>query len=245
MKPYSCRVIENRTLWANVQLLTLDAPDLARTLHPGQAALARETTTLDPYLRRTLWLYASEDARVSFTLAARDPLAVRVRAGDALDLLAPIGRAITFDPYVRRIVLLGEGVHTARLVALAHAAIRQAHEVVLATHAASANEIFPAHLLAPEIEYRANDALGGELIAWADAVIASGSLEFYHALANTVRATRYQLEPGFARALIDLPLPCGTGACGACAVETARGVRLACADGPAFDLSALVGRGSR
>ncbi len=39
-------------------------------------------------------------------------------------------------------------------------------------------------------------------------------------------------------ALIDVPMPCGTGACYACAVDTARGVKLACADGAWFEPAA-------
>jgi len=105
--------------------------------------------------------------------------------------------------------------------------------------------VFLAHLLSPEIEYRTDDALSAELILWADAVVASGSDELYRALADVIRAVRYRLELGFARVIVDAPMPCGTGACYACAVETARGVQLACADGPAFDLAMLENRRAR
>jgi hypothetical protein len=61
-------------------------------------------------------------------------------------------------------------------------------------------------------------------------------------LADTLRAARYRIEPGLTRVLIDLPMPCGTGECYACVVETRRGIQRACVDGPAFDLSALDNR---
>ncbi|MBM3127296.1 MAG: hypothetical protein FJ009_01525 [Chloroflexi bacterium] len=244
MKPYLCRVIENRILWADAQLLIFDAPDpstssgqgLARALRPGQFALARDATTREPYLRRALWLYQTEETRVAFTLPAHDPLVARVRVGDLLDLLAPLGRVIEFGANARRILLIGEGTRVAQLIALAHAAITQAREVVLVNRG---ENIFPAHLLSPEIEYRADDALSAELIAWADAIVASGSSELYRALAEAIRAARYRLEPGFARVIVDAPMPCGDGLCYACAVETTRGIKLACADGPAFDLIEL------
>jgi dihydroorotate dehydrogenase electron transfer subunit len=242
VKQYSYRVVENRTLWADAQLLVFDAPELAHALRPGQFALARDATTFDPYLRRVLWLYAIEGERVAFVLSARDPLAARVRVGDALDLLAPLGNAIEFDANARRVLLIGEGTRIVQLIALAHAAVAQAREVVLASPALVVNGggqgvgVFPAHLLSPEIEYRTDDALNAELIAWADAIVASGSEEFYRALAEAIRAARYRLEPVFARVIVDAPMPCGAGACFACAVEATRGVQLACADGPAFDL---------
>jgi len=251
VKQHLCRVIENRILWADAQLVTFDASELGHALRPGQFALARDATTFDPYLRRALWLYQIEDTRVAFTLSARDPLAARARVGDALDLLAPLGNAIDFDANARRVLLIGEDTRIVRLIALAHAAITQAREVVLASPAPVANGggygvgVFPAHLLSPEIEYRTDDALSAELIAWADVVVASGSAELYRALADAIRAARYRLEPGLARVLVDAPMPCGAGACYACAVETARGVQLACADGPAFDLIEFENRGAR
>jgi dihydroorotate dehydrogenase electron transfer subunit len=243
LKQISCRVSDNRILWGDVQLLTCAAPELARALRPGQFALARDATTFDPYLRRTLWLYHIEGNQVAFTLAANDPLARRARAGDELDLLAPLGHAIEFASSARHILLIGEDTRIAQLIASAHAAVAQGREVVLVSSSTLNN--FPVHLLSPEIEYRSEEGLNSEVIAWADSIIASGSAEFYRALAGAIRATRYRLEPGFARVLVDLPMPCGTGACCACAVDTARGIRLACVDGPAFDLAEFENRRAR
>jgi dihydroorotate dehydrogenase electron transfer subunit len=236
-KQHLCRVTENRILWSGVQLLTFAAPELARALCAGQFALARDPTTLDPYLRRMLWLYRSEDDRVAFTLPACDPLAARARPGDMLDLLAPLGRAIEFDASARHIALIGEGARIAPLIALAHDAIAQAREVVVVSHATSADERFPAHLLSPEIELRTDADALDELVAWADAIVASGSDELYRALADSACAARYRIEPGLAHVLVDTVMPCGTGACYACALETPRGLQRACVDGPAFDLT--------
>jgi len=236
LKQISCRVTDNRTLWSDVQRLAFNAPELAHAIRPGQFALARDASTLDPYLRRTLWLYQVDGDHVAFTLSARDPLAVRARAGDVLDLLAPLGHAIEFDTNARHILLVGESTRTARLIVVAHTAIARGCEVVLVAKPGSAKDDFPIQLLSPAIEYRASDMVDAELIAWADTMVASGSSEFYRALADSIRAVRYRLEPGLAHVLVDVPMPCGTGACCACAVDTARGVRWACVDGPAFDL---------
>jgi dihydroorotate dehydrogenase electron transfer subunit len=234
VKAYLCRVLETRTFWADMRVLAFDAPDLGRAVRPGQFAHARDVTMFDPYLRRTLWLYASAGDRVAFILPERDPLAARAHVGVELDLLAPLGNAIEFDANVRRVLLLGESTRIVQLIALAHAAITQAREVVLVHRGTNA---FPAHLLAPEIEYRTDDPFSAELIAWADAIVASGTTEMYRALGEAIRVARYRLEPGFARVFVDAPMPCSTGVCYVCAVETSRGVRRVCTEGPAFDLS--------
>lgn len=256
MKQHLCHVIDNRILWADTQLLTFDAPELARTIRPGQFALARDATTFDPYLRRTLWLYSIDSNHVAFTVSAHDPLAIRARVGDTIDLLAPIGHASEFGANAKRILLLGEGVHAIQLIASAHDAVAHGREVAMVVALTPSlprqqkpltgeGARFPVHLLSPEIEYRSEDCLNSELIAWADAIVASGSPDLYHALADAIRAARYRLEPGFAHVLIDLPMPCGTGACCACSVDTARGVKFACIDGPMFDLSVLENRRAR
>jgi dihydroorotate dehydrogenase electron transfer subunit len=239
LRQHLCRVIENRRLWSDMQLLTFDAPALAAAMRPGQFALLRDPATFDPYLRRTTWFYRIDGTRVAFTLPARDPLAARTRAGHTLDLLAPLGCAIEFDASARHLLLIGEGARIAPLIAIAEHAITQQREVVLVSRAV---EAFPAHLLAPEIEYHTDaSALNVELVAWADAIVASGANEMYRELADAVRAARYRIEPGRVRVLIDLPTPCGTGDCYACAVETRRGIQLACVDGPVFDVSELEG----
>jgi dihydroorotate dehydrogenase electron transfer subunit len=245
LKQYLVPVIENKRLWAGVQSLTVNAPELARSIHPGQFALARDPLTSDPYLRRTLWPYEITAGSITFALPSHDPLAQRTRAGDTIDVNAPFGRAIEFNANVRRILLIGEDERLALLVAIAHDAIKRKLEVVLAAKCNLASDFFPPHLLSTEVEYRTEDTFNSDLIAWADAIVASGSPEFYRMLANAIRDVRYLLEPGFAQVLVDLPMPCGVGICGACTIETGRGVRLACTDGPTFDLSELEDRRTR
>ena len=49
---------------------------------------------------------------------------------------------------------------------------------------------------------------------------------------------------GEAQALVRTPMPCGALAdCGVCTVRTSRGPKLACKDGPVFDLSLLAVEG--
>ena len=108
MKQRLCRITENQPLWSDVQLLTVDAPELAGAMRPGQFARLRDPMTFDPYLRRTAWFYRVDGARVALTLPSSDPLAARARAGDSLDVLAPLGRVMELDAGVRHVLLMGE-----------------------------------------------------------------------------------------------------------------------------------------
>lgn len=217
--------------------MAFDAPEIALSMHPGQLALVRDPSTIDPYLRRKVWLYQANGERVTFSLSACDPLAAQWQTGHTLDLLGPVGRAMEFDSNARHILLLGEGTRVAALFPMALQAIQQNRSVVLFSRPDSRGDVFPAHLLPPEIEYHTGgDLPGAELLTWADAIIANGPEPLYSKLKDGIRAARYRLERGLAQVLFDDPMPCGIGACYACAVKSTRGVRLACIDGPAFDL---------
>jgi dihydroorotate dehydrogenase electron transfer subunit len=73
-------------------------------------------------------------------------------------------------------------------------------------------------------------------ITWADQVCAALPHEQLLLLREAIRRVKYRWERGFASALLEGPLVCGVGACGVCAVEMRKGLRLLCADGPVFDL---------
>jgi dihydroorotate dehydrogenase electron transfer subunit len=54
-----------------------------------------------------------------------------------------------------------------------------------------------------------------------------------------VRAGTLRWERGFAQVALPGAMPCGVGTCQGCLVETRDGARLACRDGPVFDLRDL------
>lgn len=242
MRQQLYRVASNTRLVPDVQQMLFDAPELAATMQPGQFALVRDPRSFDPYLRRTAWFYDIDRASVMLTLLSTDPIAARAREGDILDLLAPLGRAVDWPESARHVLLVGQGSHIPPLIAMARHAVRQERSVVLFVIAATDRKVFPAHLLPPEVEYQTGAAVNPDLFSWADVLMASGSEEMYQLLSNAVRGVRMRLERGFMHVLADLPMPCGTGECQACAVETSRGIKLACVDGPVFDWLELENR---
>ena len=84
-----------------------------------------------------------------------------------------------------------------------------------------------------------------DLVRWTDCVCAACDPVVYPALAEAVREVRLGPVKGrakdcpFAQALVVPPPGCGVGACQGCAVSMADGFKLACTDGPVFDLLEL------
>ena len=77
----------------------------------------------------------------------------RLRPGDAIDLLGPLGRPFEVDPRSRHLLLVAGGLGMAGVRMLADEAIRDGRQVTLLFGAASAREVYPSSLLPDEVEY--------------------------------------------------------------------------------------------
>lgn len=73
-------------------------------------------------------------------------------------------------------------------------------------------------------------------IAWADQVCAALPPALLPEFRDALHAGHLRMQDGYATVLIEGQLVCGAGACGICAIETRRGMRLLCSDGPVFDM---------
>jgi dihydroorotate dehydrogenase electron transfer subunit len=233
----------------------LSAPSLVAAMKPGQFLLVDTETE---YVRCPLFPIALKDGCFSLALPKDGPLR-RLAPGDELDCIGPLGKGFPLSPSAYNLLLLaqasGFGLSHQQngvlfLLALIDQALEARKNVVLIHEAASASQLFPPSGLPPSVEVRlvTQDGSRGktgtaldllpELAQWADQVCAVGQLEWYGELVNVLREHRLRLSEGFAWGLIAPEImPCGVGACGGCAVETRRGYRMACTDGPVFDLT--------
>jgi Iron-sulfur cluster binding domain of dihydroorotate dehydrogenase B len=208
-------------------------PDLRAA--PGQFYLAIPPT-FDPYLPRPIFPFRLRGEFVESFILPRQVAAWRIEGLEKLR--GPYGKSFELPPRSRRALVLAHDVSAgAQLLALIDALVTRDCEVA----ALCVPNEWMERWLPPEVEYRAVDdvpAAAGELWNWADAVYACGSMTCYDQLYRAARRTRLTLERGWAQILLrDLPMPCGTGLCYACALKTARGVMLNCQDGPVFDLA--------
>lgn len=240
MRPLAARVTPLAEA-AGLRLVALAADGLPE-LRAGQLVLARLPGAFDPYLRRAYApLLRGRDIEPALLAPASDPLLARLPT--VLDLLAPAGNGFTLEPSTRRLLLVGTPAHLAPLITLAHEATRaQIAVTLLVEQAAPPADLSPflGSLLPLDVEYQIAPSLAAELpglLRWCDQVCAAGEPTLY----STLRAA---IAPGntparFSQALMQPGAACGTGACLGCAVGTTRGTRLACVDGPVFDLLAL------
>jgi dihydroorotate dehydrogenase electron transfer subunit len=126
MRPTLCPVTGARELCAGVFSLWLEAPDMARRVRPGQFLNVKVSAGLDPLLRRPISVCDVERNRVRlvFRVVGRGTtMLARVRSGDEVDVLGPLGRPAP-DLHRKDILLCGGGIGAAPLLSLGRRLIR-------------------------------------------------------------------------------------------------------------------------
>jgi dihydroorotate dehydrogenase electron transfer subunit len=257
----SVPVVESAPVGRRYHRLLLDAPDLAARSRPGQFfhLLCRDGAGNGPYLRRPMSIWRcgqGEPLGFLFHVKGKGTAALaRLRAGDALSVVGPLGHGFTLDPSWKRILILARGVGLATLAPLtgAAAAMGIAADAVLSARApddlmaaefagSSGAHVTPAFDADGSSDVDRVEALLRARFAAArpDAVFTCGSNRLFLLL------QRLAAEHGIpGQVALEQQMGCGLGMCFCCVrqVRDASGeiVNLrVCAEGPVFDLQAAL-----
>ena len=194
---------------------------------PGQYLLAHNPASDTPLPTP---IFNAGSVSGGFLLAP--PIPQTWQPGTNLSLRGPLGRGFSLPNSARHVTLVALGETSARLKPLLFDALNQGASVVLVS-----NLELPD--LPPEVEIQPVAALP-EVVHWADCLAMDIPREFLTGLRELLgfgRQARIRCE---AQALVLTPMPCGgMGECSVCTVTVRRGWKLACKDGPVFDLSEL------
>jgi dihydroorotate dehydrogenase electron transfer subunit len=259
MRTAHARVTENRRLYGDTVVTWFAAPQLIRGAGPGQFVMLRcsaETApgrpACDPLLPRPMSYHRVREGpdglefAILYDVVGRGTQWLAGRApGETAFVWGPLGRGYSIRPRSQNLLLVGGGIGVAPLVWLADVAVEKGKSVTLLLGARTAAQIFPAHLLPPEVELvvtTEDGSLGirglitepyAEYLSWADQVFACGPSPMFEAMAEVLRRSRLRRP---VQVLLEERMGCGWGVCYGCAVETKRGMRLVCKDGPRFEL---------
>jgi dihydroorotate dehydrogenase electron transfer subunit len=170
------------------------------------------------------------DNEASGFLAA-SPIPERWFPGLALELRGPFGYGFHLPAEMQRLAAIALGGSAARLLPVIGMALEKGAAVTLFGGSASSGlplsvEAYPLSAF-PEAQ------------GWADYQVVDTPLETLPDLREkTARNLAGNSVPG--QALVFTPMPCGgLGDCGACAIQSHRSWKLACKDGPVFNLKDL------
>lgn len=260
MELVRAKLVANEVIMPGTHVLELESAALGRAAAPGQFVHIRCGPTWEPLLRRPMSIFRIRPDGVALMVrevGAGSALIAASRPGDVLDCLGPLGRPFTIEATSRRLVMVGGGYGVAPLVALAEQALSRGREVALLVGAATAEHVFPARLVPPEVEYQAatiDGTLGHhgyvtELLPryldWSDAVYACGPTPMLEAVDRLCRpaAAGRAGAVDFGKPVqlaMEQHMGCAMGVCLGCVVKTRRGYQRVCRDGPVFAADDLV-----
>ena len=210
MRLGAAELVESREILPGQWLQAYHAPDLTSGARAGQFVHIRAGDLSGLVLRRPFSLNTTDAASGIVTIHFRvigrgTEWFARLRTGDAVDMLGPLGRPFEVDPRSRHVLLIAGGLGMAGVRMLADQAIRDGRQVTLLFGAASAREVYPSSLLPDEVEYVVatdDGSLGHhglvtdlvpEYEAWADQAFACGPTAMLAALARQAAGRRQRL----------------------------------------------------
>ena len=210
MRLVTSELVESREILPGQWLQSIHAPDLASGSRAGQFVHIRTGDYSGLVLRRPFSINTADPATGIITIHFRTigrgtEWFTRLRPGDAIDLLGPLGRPFEVDPRSRHLLLIAGGLGMAGVRFLADEAIRAGRQVTLLFGAAGAGDVYPSSLLPDEVEYviTTDDGSVGrrgvvtELVpeyeAWADQAFACGPAGMLSALARMATGRRERL----------------------------------------------------
>jgi dihydroorotate dehydrogenase electron transfer subunit len=191
MRLIAAELVESRQILPGQWIQSFHAPELATGSRAGQFVHVRTGDYSGLVLRRPFSINTADPATGIVTLHFRTvgrgtEWMTRVREGERLDMLGPLGKPFEVDPRSRHLLLIAGGLGMAGVRMLADEAIRDGRQVTILFGALSAQHIYPSNLLPDEVEYVVatdDGSLGHhgyvtdlvqEYEAWADQAFACG-----------------------------------------------------------------------
>lgn len=243
----SSRAVADETWW-----LELEAPEIAAASVPGQFLMVGYglENTGAPFLPRPFSVgWRGPDGKVGLLLRAFGEgtrRMSRLREGDRLLLLGPLGRPFRLEPG-RRTACVAGGVGLAPFIFLASEARRRGREVTLLYGERTAGRVFDRDLLAelargPAEVWTEDGTAGreGRVLDGLDPsddphVLGCGPDPMLRALASLARDRALDLQVS-----VEEHMGCGVGTCQGCVVRSADGRWVkSCVEGPVFDAGEL------
>jgi dihydroorotate dehydrogenase electron transfer subunit len=265
MKQALCSISSNAEVVPGIHLMWIEAPDIAAMAQPGQFITVR---CGDFPLRRPFSIHRSSPLRgedtgegeiaILFKVAGQGTLWLSQReAGQKIDILGPLGKGFAIEPKSERLLLVAGGIGIAPLVFLMQQTLPR-HQITLIQGARTAAQLYYDSYQPPAISHKGvqfipvtEDGSAGQkgkatdvlpdYLDWADQMYACGPLDMYKAMAQmSLRAERRNLKLKKCQVSLEVRMGCGFGACYCCTINTRKGPKQVCRDGPVFELNNII-----
>jgi len=245
------KVIDNKRLNNDFFILELSGNDKIPEFKPGQFAQVRVNGSPETFLRRPISIHDVDYEKNSFKLLIQvvgkgTETLSRLRIGDILNLVYPLGNSFTLPSANDQVLLVGGGCGIAPLLFLGRYL--------------KSNGFVPDILLgfrnsARIIEYEEYQDTGNVFVTTEDGSVGEKGYVTRHSVLSEKQynmiyccgpdsmmkaVAKYSRERNIAcEVSLENLMACGIGACLCCIVDTVKGNLCTCIDGPIFNINEL------
>lgn len=259
MGQYSCHVLDQTEITADIYRMSLKVDEIARDGHPGQFVHLRIGNGTDPLLRRPLSIHRvdREQGRIEllYRVVGRGTgLMRKAEQGDIYDLLGPLGRGFRMDGSFSHALVVAGGMGSAPVFFLIDELLLLGKQVTLFWGVKCKSEIFDLPDLknnGVEVRVATEDGSMGHdglitdiLKQFIEDRREDSSLEGYvcgpKGMLKKIQAMARETSCNW-QVSVEERMACGTGVCLGCAIQVKQGgYKMVCSDGPVFDLGEIV-----
>jgi dihydroorotate dehydrogenase electron transfer subunit len=210
VRAVGAELVERREVVPGQVMTAWHSPSIVSGVRAGQYLHLRTVEAGGLPVRRPFPIVTADAASGTLTIhgpgaPSHDGWLDRLRPGDSVDMVGPLGRPFEVDSRSRHLLLIAEGPSVAAVRLLVDEAVREGRSVTLLFGASSSGQVYPTSLLPDEVEYvvvTADGSLGhrGSVLdlvrdyeAWADQAFAAGSPALLGALAGLAAGRRARL----------------------------------------------------
>jgi len=233
-------------------LIGFDSPEIAALTIPGQFVNIKVCESFYPLLRRPMSIcdVEGDTVRILFNVVGRGTAVLaQKRVGDKIDVLGPLGHGFDLKEDLDESIIVAGGLGVAPFPLLTKELSKREVTVKTFVGARNASRLAIGGLL--NVSTATDDGSAGyhgsvvELLKSRltglrsrTRLFACGPIPMLHALQEFISNTDLPCDVS-----IETAMACGIGICQGCPVECANGDRkykLACKDGPVFDIRSIV-----
>lgn len=253
-------IIENKKILPEFFQLTLNAPEIARDVQPGQFVMLKVSESLDPFLKRPISINTIDPHKGTITLIYQvigkgTKFLTKMLVGDTINVLGPLGQGFSRIEQEKSVVLVGGGCGIAPLLALAEKLVNEKKQVYVLLGAQNKSKLINKDefiKLGCTVEVATDDGSAGQkgfvtellnkLLAAAkiDQIYCCGPLPMTKEI---IRISKKAFIP--CQISLEERMGCGLGACIGCVIKVRdeNGIihhKKVCSDGPVFTSSEVI-----
>ncbi|MBF0532658.1 MAG: dihydroorotate dehydrogenase electron transfer subunit [Candidatus Omnitrophica bacterium] len=247
------KITANQKISGSYYHLKIAAPDIGRGVLPGQFVHVRVNDGLEPFFRRPFSVFrGGKSLEILYDVVgpATKQLAAK-RPGETLDVIGPLGHAFTLpDKNIRVVVLIAGGVGIAPFLTLTDKIrLKKLDKILLYGGRTKANIVSlkafrdngcRIHVATDDGSAGVKGRVSGlfskiPLDPSTTLIYACGPRPMLAAIQSFAAQHGMRGELSYEEVMA-----CGLGACLGCAVQTRKGYKTVCHDGPVFPLEEVV-----